>query len=353
MSLSNPKGKHINTLVESGTSKNQLLSKSVIISGDGTDLSDTNSLQKRAKRKTISNKMILSLIDVAKEKGDKERVKSYWNAYHCQSKIVSKDGRLYGKYCKNRFCTNCLAIRKADIINRYYPLLKEWEEPHFVTLTVKSIKHQYLKDYINGMNRAFKLIHQRCKKRHQRGKGIKLIGIKSLECNFNPKTKTYNPHFHLIVPNKETADLLKKEWLHQWKDNKKLYTSPKAQHIRKVENLERDLIETIKYGSKIFTEPDLKKKGDKSIPPKVYVRALDNIFSAMTNKRLFDRFGFNLPQQPKKETSSYLIQNFEEWIFDPSNNDWINKKSGEILSGYIQAPELEHLLENGINLNLY
>jgi hypothetical protein len=203
------------------------------------------------------------------------------------------------------------------------------------------------------MNRAFDMIKTRCKKRHQRGTGIKLIGIKSLECNFNPKTRTYNPHFHLIVPNQETGDLLKKEWLFQWKHNTKLFTSPKAQHIRKVENLERDLIETIKYGSKIFTEPDLKKKGDKSIPPMVYARALDNIFSALTNKRLFDRFGFNLPQQEPKTSKSYLIQNFEEWTFEPSNNDWINKDSREILSGYTQTPELEHLLVNGINLELY
>ena len=68
---------------------------------------------------------------------------------------------------------------------------------------------------------------------------------------------------------------------------------------------------------------------------------------------MFDRFGFNLPQQPPKVSKCELIQNFEEWTFYPSNNDWINKETGEILSGYIQAPELNHLLENGINTNLY
>ena len=59
------------------------------------------------------------------------------------------------------------------------------------------------------MNKAFSIIKERCKKRHQRGTGIQLIGIKSLECNFNPQKKTYNPHFHIIVPNKEIATLLK------------------------------------------------------------------------------------------------------------------------------------------------
>ncbi len=39
------------------------------------------------------------------------------------------------------------------------------------------------------------------------------MGIKSLECNFNPITKKYNPHLHLIVASKEMADILIKEWL--------------------------------------------------------------------------------------------------------------------------------------------
>ena len=32
-----------------------------------------------------------------------------------------------------------------------------------------------------------KIISRKCRKRAQRNKGIKLIGIKSLECNYNPK----------------------------------------------------------------------------------------------------------------------------------------------------------------------
>lgn len=58
--------------------------------------------------------------------------------------------------------------------------------------------------------------------------------------------------------------MLKKEWMLQWNKTTTIHCSPKAQHIRKVENLERDLIETIKYGSKIFTEADLKKEREKS-----------------------------------------------------------------------------------------
>ncbi|MCK5815216.1 MAG: protein rep, partial [Flavobacteriaceae bacterium] len=277
----------------------------------------------------ITQKMVLNLIDVAKEKGDMDRVKSYWNTYHCQSKIVSSENKLYGNYCKNRYCTICSAIRKAHIINKYYPALKNWKNAHFVTLTVKSVKAKNLKRWIYGMNLAFKIIKNRCNKRHQRGKGIKLIGIKSLECNFNPMRKTYNPHFHLIVPNKEIADLLKKEWMHQWNKTTTLHSSHKAQHIRPVESIERDLIETIKYGSKIFTEPDLKKKAQRNIAPMIYIYALDNILSAMKGYRIFERFGFNLPKEQKNKSPLKFINNFDNWEYSIKATDWINTSTGE------------------------
>lgn len=337
------------TLGESGTQNNLSHTKKVLVSGNGTDFSDNPSLSNKAKRKLITQTMVLALIDVAKEKGDTKRVQAYWNTYHCQSKLISSEGKLYSKYCKNRFCTVCLAIRKADTINRYYPELKNWKDAHFVTLTVKAVNGKNLNKWVKGMNRAFELIKNRCKKRHQRGKGIKLIGVKSLECNFNPQKKTYNPHFHIIVPSKEVADLLKQEWIKQWKSDKKLFTSHKAQHIRKVEDLEHDLIETIKYGSKIFTEPDLKNKGKQALSPMVYAYALDNIFVAMKGIRIFERFGFNLPKQEPKQSSYKLIEDYKEWEFDLTNTDWINTNTGEFLTGFESTPELNYLLTDSIN----
>lgn len=87
----------------------------------------------------ITNKMALSLIDVAKENKDFDRLKGYWNTYHCQSKIYTANGKLFGRYCKNRSCLLCCSIRKADIMNRYLPIIKTWEDPHFVTITAKSV----------------------------------------------------------------------------------------------------------------------------------------------------------------------------------------------------------------------
>ncbi|TWP27880.1 hypothetical protein ETU08_09155, partial [Apibacter muscae] len=71
---------------------------------------------------------------------------------------------------------------------------------------MESLKRRAKSKLNKGMYRAFSLILNRYKKRYQRGKAIQLIGIKSLECNFNPQRKTYNPHFHIITANHKIAD---------------------------------------------------------------------------------------------------------------------------------------------------
>lgn len=352
-------GKAIYTLAESGTQNNCKIPSVALVSGEGTDILSNPSLENRAKRKLITRKMVLALIDVANEKGEHERTKAYWNAYHCLNNVIISENRMYGRYCKNRFCTICSAIRKADTINRYYPTISKWPDIHFVTLTVKACKEEKLDLWIYGMLRAFELILNRCKKQHQRDNGIKLLGIKSLECNFNPARQTYNPHFHIIVPNKDVAELLKKEWLRQWRPKDKSvyrykYTSPDAQDIRPVNNLEMTLIETIKYGSKIFTEPDLEKKSKQpaATSPKIYARALDNILVAMKGKRIFERFGFNLPKSLPQKVNPKLVVDFETWIFPSNAADWINPNTGETLTGYLPPLELSYLLNECINKEL-
>lgn len=53
------------------------------------------------------------------------------------------------------------------------------------------------------------------------------------------------------------AEILVREWL-----TRSTWFRPnrKGQHERKVVNTERDMIETVKYGTKILTEPDPRKK---------------------------------------------------------------------------------------------
>jgi len=344
----------IYTLAQSGTPKTKNIAQSVEVTGKGMDITDGDKLKKRAKRKIITNKIMLPLIDVAKSKGDTDRVKQYWNTYHCQGKLIRSGEFVYGKFCKNKCCTVCTAIRKAEIINKYRPVLAEWEDMYFVTLTIRACKEEQLKMLVDAMYKAMNITLNRLKKRYHRGKGIKVMGVKSFECNFNPIAKTYNPHFHLIVPSKEVAALLINEWLKTWKSKdgkrRRFYTSRKGQDMRPANTLDSDLVETIKYGSKIFIEPDMKKHKRCSTNPMIYVCALDNIYAVMNGKRLFDRFGFNLPPQPKIESTRTTVHCPELFKYSTNDADWIDKKTGECLTGFVPSVELAHLLGECINM---
>ena len=319
------------------------------MNGEGSDLNKLDALKGRAKRKTITQIMMIKLIEIAQQNGEPELEKSYLNTYYCQQNLFTADGRLYGKYCKNRFCTLCCSIRKAEMINKYFPVMKKWKEPYFLTLTVRSCNAHNLPRYIKKFILGFQRITERHRKRHQRGKGKKLMGVRSLECNFNPVRKTYNPHFHIITKDKETAEILLSEWLKLWTPK---FAKIPAQNLQRVDDLEKGLIEIIKYGSKIFTEPDLKKRKKETQTAQIYVKALNTILTAMKGKRIFDRFGFNLPKQKEiKQIPAKLLSNYNEWEYDMTSADWINVLTGEKLSGYVMPSHLNAILEN--NLNTY
>jgi hypothetical protein len=336
-----------NTLAQNGTGNGQ--KGGTIITGKGTELRSDKVLKGRAKRKMISQKLALTFLGIAEEKGNTVILNSLWNSYHCQSKIYSFEGRIYGRYCKNRFCTLCNSIRKAEIINKYSAVLKAWDKPYFVTLTIKACKQNQLRKMFKGLVRGFRQINAKYRKRNQRGCGIRLIGIKSMECNFNPKANTYNPHLHLIVENKRIADLLIDEWLAKWSPK---FTVRAAQDKRPVNDIERDLVEIIKYGSKIFTEPDINKKSVGGNDKEIYAAALYNIFVAMKGLRIFERFGFNLPSQKRKAVGSRFVTDFDEWIFIPQYFDWQNVDNELVLSSYSPKAKLVELLDNNINTEL-
>ena len=340
-------GEAINTLAQSGTSNfsNNPDSEKKVLCGAGSELGDKKAWKGRAKRKTIAQALNLSLIEAVEKKGEPERKQAYRNAYYCQIRVFSHEGRVYGKYCKSRSCPICCSIRKAQIINRYLPIVRTWKDPFFVTLTVKAVPASKLKRWMFGFQKAFRQIREKLKKQYQRGGGVQLVGIKSLECNFNATKKTYNPHFHLIVSSEAVADVLIREWQLKWT---KKHTSPLAQHKRRVRSPEKDLIETIKYGSKIFTDPDVKQKG--KYPAMVYASALDNILEAMKPYRLFERFGFNLPKEERQtEEKSVFEDQCEAWVFDRSANDWINPETSEKLTGFAPPSQLLWLLSQNMD----
>jgi len=334
--------RNIYTLEQSGTNK------TVQVKGIGSDLSNKKALEGRAKCKTITQSVIYKLIDVAKVNEEYDRVKAYWHTYHCQQKIITDNGKLYGFYCRNRFCTLCTRIRKAVIINKYFPIIKKWEDPHFVTITVKSCKAHQLDAYFRNLQNTFRKIKEKYKKKELRNTGKKLVGIRSLESNYNPIKRTYNPHFHIIVANEEMAKIIVSEW---YSRSKKGFVNLDAQNIHRIRDLEKKLLEIVKYGCKIFTEPDEKTEAN-TISSYIYIKALDTIYKAMKGKRLFERFGFNNPKvEAKKSISKKVSINAKSWEFDLKNHDWINS-TDEVLANYKIPSRLSAILENNLNTDL-
>lgn len=237
--------------------------------------------------------------------------------------------------------------RSIGILFKYLPVLKTWETSYFLTLTSTSCKKEELPNRIDDILYFFWRIKEKYKKRYQRGKGQNIVGLRSLECNFNPKALTYNPHLHIILKHKENVNDLIDEWC---KDKTKGVASHGNQVYRRIWDNEGTLIETVKYGSKIFTEPDVRNKKNSKIPPSIYANALDNILTAFEGHKLLQSFGFTLPKQPEKpKAQTQVLIDFDELTYDIFMNDWVNTSTGELFSNYKPSPELSYLL-NDINM---
>ncbi|MBL0235581.1 MAG: hypothetical protein IPQ02_02895 [Saprospiraceae bacterium] len=71
----------------------------------------------------------------------------------------------------------------------------------------------------------------------------------------------------------------------------------------------------------------------------------------MSGHRIFERFGFNLPERTK-ETKMTLITDYNQLVFVPELFDWVSYDTAELLTGYLPSDELMVILENNINLEL-
>jgi len=344
MAKHNQQKNPIYKLAELGTSRKDQELQDGMVKIEGTGIDRLTLKYKFSKKKFITTSEAKALKEIAKDEEDAKWFYRYQNTIECLDKITTHDGKAFGKFCKNRCCLNCCSIRKAMYVNKFLPIIQSWNDPYFVTLTCKAKSKYKLKKWIRQLITNFDLINRRLRKRHERGKGPKPIGIRALECNYNPIKYTYNPHLHLILESKELAVDFILEWQNTFDTDD---TDPRAQHMRPVSFEGRDLIETIKYGAKIFTDPDMIKDKKKRIQdPIIYIAALHNIYKAMDGCHLLSTFGFKQPEAIKEDEQNSIITNdFEDWFYDPKLKDWVNAETAQIMTQYKPDGKLEYLLE--------
>jgi DNA-damage-inducible protein D len=297
-----------------------------------TEPKDIGYLGKRARAKTFTAPLSVKLASL-----DSDLKKSYWNSYYCNENLVQEGNKITGKYCNNRWCSVCNRIRTAKLIVGYSEPLQGLNDKYFVTLTLPNCEGDELKETIDFMLKTCKTVQEFFKKRHQRKKqDWQLLGIRKLECTYNYKMATYHPHFHFIIEGEVAAKELVNEWLKRVPG-----TSNKAQDVRKADKGAET--ELFKYFSKIVTKTE---KGFTT-----FIQPLDVIFTAMRGLRVFQPIGLKKDVSEDiegiiAEEISGIEEKFANWKW--FKHDWVDKSTGEVLTGYIPSDSMNRLIDNMI-----
>lgn len=278
-------------------------------------------LLKKAKRKALTVFLSTKLIEL-----NNTNIKAYRNMYYCNSVLNQEEQELKTAYCKNRFCLVCNAIKTANLINGYLPELKKFNDPQFLTLTIKAVKGTRLNAAVNKMQKDFRNINQKLTKFHK----IKINAIRKLECNHNDEKDTYNPHYHIIVDGRVYAEMILNMWL---KLNERSNT--RAQDIRPADH--ESMIELFKYATKIVSKQGI-------INPK----ALDIIYSAFRRRRVVQPIGIKkFVDEDEREKTIYpqLENTTTSWHWNDIHYDWFSETTGESLTGYVPEKEVKAVFE--------
>lgn len=277
-------------------------------------------LLKKAQRKAITVFLSGKLIEL-----NTKNIQAYRNMYYCNSVLLQEDQELKTSYCKSRFCLVCAAIKTANLINGYIPELKKMDDAQFMTLTIKAVPAKGLGHAINNMLKDFRKINQTLNKYHK----IKLTAIRKLECNYNERRETYNPHFHLIINGLGNAIMVRDMWM---KLNPR--SNLKGQDIRPADN--DSMIELFKYATKIIY------KGT------IHAKSLDVIYTAFRRRRVIQPIGIKkFVDEDEREKVIYpeLENEHVTWKWHEKHHDWFNEYTGELLTGYQPQGELKTLFD--------
>lgn len=284
--------------------------------------------QKRAARKHQTYPVVTSLAQYGKETGSPLEA-AYRDSIYCASLIVQEDGRLRSSYCNRKWCLVCNSIRTAKLIDQYAPVIGSWEDPHFVTLTVRNVQGGRLPDTLAAMQSEYTKVRRYLKRQY----GMTVTGVRKTECTFSTTRGDFHPHYHVIVDGADTGHAIKDRWL----DRHRSSANEAGQDIRPADK--RSVTELFKYQTKLVTKS---RDGNKyPVPP----AALDTIFRALHGKHAISPTGFKLPAvieaddeldlEGSQEWKRHGEQLIWQWV--QTCTDWIDLSTGDTFSGYVPS----------------
>ena len=158
--------------------------------------------------------------------------------------------------------------------------------------------------------------------------------LRKLECTYNLDRNDYHPHYHLIVEGNHLAECIVDRWLKQFPE-----ATRNAQDIRKAD--QKGALELFKYFTKVFV------KDKQTNQMKANTFYLNNVFTAVRKKRTFQPYGIKMITEEIEDLETEL-QTEDDYItvWEWLENDWVDIKTGELLSGYEPSEKVESLMKN-------
>jgi hypothetical protein len=299
-----------------------------------TDSRSQDVLQKRARRKAISKALAWALFRVAK--GGRLK-RAYWRtANTCCEVMKQADGTITSRYCLSRWCAVCGAIRQAVLTEKYNPVLRQWEDKQFLTLTVKNCSATLLRPTLKGMAKSFRMAIQYARRNHP---GVKIRAIRALEVTYNGEAG-FHPHYHVVVEGKAVAKTMLSWWVRNRDD-----VGHMGQDLRPVtEGFEAELF---KYCVKLATT----RKGEDGKLEVAPVWALNEIYGALYRLKQIQGYGIAIPEIVEEEAEvNAVVRAFkdvdEKKYFDwwQAGRDWYSTQTGELLTEYSPSNRMEDFI---------
>jgi hypothetical protein len=293
-----------------------------------TNASAYETLQKRAFSKYHTVKVLMPLIDLKNG-----REKQYWNTFHCCNTLEqNSEGKIISKYCKNRWCIVCNRIR-SGILHHTHRKSLETVPTRFITLTSNLTKKCLT---MSDLDATLDIYYKAWTKvwRNTKNKYGKLKCLRKTEATFSFHNGWFHPHFHIILENNsDEADFVISQWKRIISEHDG-FASKKGN-----KNLPMDegaYAEIFKYLCKMYDVTENKKTGKIDFVLPYPAQKLDDIFSALKGRRIFQTYNLSDVEIEDFEVENATIFMDEKrdyhtvWNWEQELKTWLDYSTGEL-----------------------